>query len=97
VKTEREYNPGQSPVYPLIQRDQMWTLADWGMWGMPPAPPTDLDRPGAYERMVPPPWVADRGQDDGERSQCDVPTWAVLCIALGSLIALGATALLALA
>jgi hypothetical protein len=78
MKTEREFNPGQAPVYPGegLPRREPW--GSFSTWGAPP--PSATDRPGAYERPWDspgsPPWVASRPSGP--------PTWAVVCILVGS-------------
>jgi hypothetical protein len=79
MKTEREFEPGQAPVYsggPLPGREPWETFS---RWGAPPDPPV---RPGAYER----PWDSP-GPPPGaarERSRRGVPTWAVVTVAVGA-------------
>jgi hypothetical protein len=82
VKTEREFDPGQAPVYPLPSREPWGSFAQWG---------TPPERPGAYERPwdspgPPPPWVASRPSGP--------PTWAVVCILVGSALVLVSAAML---
>ena len=94
MKTEREFEPGQAPVYLLPQRDPMRFLADWGA---PPSPPISPGRPGAYERPWdspgPPPW-ADQAAP-GALSRGRTPRWAVAAVLVGSALVLIAVTVLA--
>jgi hypothetical protein len=101
-----KFDPGQAPVYPLPERDPMRTLADWGA---PPDPPIQPDYPGAYERpwLSPgrPPWAESKPpaptgwiELEGQtRPRRRAPGWAVACVLVGSLLAIGAAAFLAFA
>lgn len=84
MKTEREFDPGQAPVYPLPGRQPWETFA---AWGMPPEP-----RPGAYERPWdspgPPPWA------DEPRPR-RTPAWALVAVLVGSALVLIAVTVLA--
>lgn len=82
MKTEREFDPGQAPVYPLPQRDPMRFLADWGA---PPSPPIRPDESGAYER----PWDSP-GRPPWAEPASIIPAWAVLSVALGSALLMAA-------
>lgn len=84
ARSERLYDPGQSPVYsgaPLPQREP-WE--SFSTWGAPPPPPPPLDSEAAYASPGPPPgtWVAKRPKG--------VSLGAVLAIVLGSILLCGA-------
>lgn len=102
MKTEREFEPGQAPVYsgdPLPIRQPWETFSRWG------APPEPSVRPGAYERPWdspgPPPWASQVERDlavqHGWTGRRGLPTWAVVAVAVGgALIVISLAALASL-